>query len=128
MQRTNEAGAEQLTDVLRNHDYTTTLVDIRGSADLLHLKSGLSFVGNRLLVLNATLAARTMFQEFETIVVDPAEGYAANCVLVNGYVLMAEGYPRLADDLAAHGQEVIPLQMSEFRKMDGGLSCLSLRF
>jgi dimethylargininase len=127
-QRTNAAGAEQLAEVLRIHGYTATLVDIRDSADLLHLKSGLSFVGDRRLVLHAELAARPMFREFETLVVDPAERYAANCVLVNEYLLVAEGYPRLTEELVARGHSVIPLKMSEFRKMDGGLSCLSLRF
>jgi dimethylargininase len=127
-QRTNAAGAEQLAEILRIHDYSATLVDIRASAGLLHLKSGLSFVGDRRLVLNADLAARAMFRDFETTVVDPADGYAANCVLVNEHLLVAEGYPRLTEELVALGHEVISLKMSEFRKMDGGLSCLSLRF
>jgi dimethylargininase len=49
-------------------------------------------------------------------------------VLVNEHLLVAEGYPRLTEELVALGHEVISLKMSEFRKMDGGLSCLSLRF
>ena len=126
--RTNEAGAEQLADVLRVHDYGASLVDIRDSAELLHLKSGLSYVGEHRLVLDADLADRAMFRDFETLVVGPAERYAANCVRVNEYLLVAEGYPRLTDELTARGLTVIPLKMSEFRKMDGGLSCLSLRF
>jgi dimethylargininase len=126
--RTNEAGAEQLAEILRIHDYGASLVDIRDSANLLHLKSGMSYVGDRCLILGADLAARAMFREFDTLVVDPAERYAANCVRINEYLLVAEGYPRLTDELAARGHSVIPLKMSEFRKMDGGLSCLSLRF
>jgi dimethylargininase len=41
---------------------------------------------------------------------------------------MAAGYPELRAALARRGCRVVLLEMSEFRKMDGGLSCLSLRF
>jgi dimethylargininase len=127
-QRTNAAGAGQLAEILRIHDYNASLVDIRDTTGLLHLKSGMSYVGERRLVLETGLASRAIFNDFDVVVVDPGERYAANCVRVNEHVLVAEGYPRLMDDLSARGYPVIPLKMSEFRKMDGGLSCLSLRF
>jgi dimethylargininase len=56
------------------------------------------------------------------------ESYAANCVRVNEHVLVAAGFPRLAAELRAYGFKPLVLDMSEFQKMDGGLSCLSLRF
>jgi len=56
------------------------------------------------------------------------ESYAANCVRVNERVLVAEGFPLMMADLRARGFDPLELEMSEFRKMDGGLSCLSLRF
>ena len=59
--------------------------------------------------------------------VPAAETYAANCIRVNDAVLMASGFPALAARVAALGHRVITLDVSEFRKMDGGLSCLSLR-
>ena len=58
---------------------------------------------------------------------DAEETYAANCVRVNDAVLMATGFPALAQRVAAFGREVVVLDVSEFRKMDGGLSCLSIR-
>jgi dimethylargininase len=61
-------------------------------------------------------------------VVDPVEAYAANCVRVNDTVLLASGFPRLAGKLDALGYSVRTLEVSEFQKMDGGLSCLSIRF
>jgi len=60
--------------------------------------------------------------------VEPGEAYAANCVRVNERLLVAAGYPRLEVMLREMGYDVLPLEMSEFQKMDGGLSCLSLRF
>ena len=56
------------------------------------------------------------------------EEYAANCVRVNDCVLVAAGYPRLAARLRGLGYDLRVLDVSEFRKMDGGLSCLSIRF
>jgi dimethylargininase len=55
------------------------------------------------------------------------ERYAANCVRVNDRVLIAAGYAQVRAEIEACGYEVLVLEMSEFRKMDGGLSCLSLR-
>jgi len=65
---------------------------------------------------------------YDTIVVDPAEEYAANCVRVNDCVFVAKGYPKLEARLRGLGYELRVLDVSEFRKMDGGLSCLSIRF
>ena len=47
---------------------------------------------------------------------------------VNDRVLVAQGFPRLQADLVERGFNPLALDMSEFQKMDGGLSCLSLRF
>ena len=74
------------------------------------------------------IVLRELDLPFELIRVAPAEDYAANCVRVNGHVLMASGFPLLESTLRQLGYAVIALDMSEFQKMDGGLSCLSLRF
>ena len=65
---------------------------------------------------------------YELITVSISESYAANCIRVNDRVLVAAGYPELVATLVERGHQVTALPMSEFRKMDGGLSCLSLRF
>jgi len=41
---------------------------------------------------------------------------------------MAAGFPNISSTLASLGYRIRELDMSEFAKMDGGLSCLSLRF
>ena len=64
----------------------------------------------------------------ERVVVDPREAYAANAVRINDSLLLARGFPRLRSRLAELGYSVVELAMTEFEKMDGGLSCLSLRF
>ena len=74
------------------------------------------------------LAHREEFRGYNTVQVDSADEYAANCVEVNGRILIAEGHPRFAAKLRDLGYEMIALEMSEFQKMDGGLSCLSVRW
>jgi dimethylargininase len=74
------------------------------------------------------LAAHEAFRGRDIIRVEPADNYAANCVRINEFVLLAAGYPVLLASLRRHGLRVIALNMSEFQKMDGGPSCLSLRF
>src|ERR1700723_4235266 len=95
---------------------------------ILHLKSGISYIGDNTLVVIEEMAAQEPFGGFNLIPVCPQESYAANCVRVNDRVLIAEGFPGLAADLRARGFNPPALEMSEFQKMDGGLSCLSLRF
>ena len=126
--RTNEDGARQLAAHLAAMGYSSSMIDVRGMTSILHLKSGISYIGDNTMVAMYEMAGDEKFRAFEVIRVSPEESYGANCVRVNGRVLVAAGYPRLAADMAARGFECVPLEMSEFRKMDGGLSCLSLRF
>lgn len=126
--RTNEEGAAQLAAWLARQGCTCACIDIRNTPGILHLKSGVSYIGdNRLVVIDA-LADHPALARFELVRVDAGEEYAANCVRVNDRVLLPAGYDRLSARLTALGYNVLELEMSEFRKMDGGLSCLSLRF
>lgn len=68
------------------------------------------------------------FAGYDLLPVSTDETYAANCIRINDRVLIAAGHPKFETELAARGYETVVLDMSEFQKMDGGLSCLSLRF
>jgi dimethylargininase len=127
-ERTNEAGGRQLAAFLEAAGHTATLVTFTAGPGLLHLKSGLSWVGARDLVIVDALADHPAFAGWNLLRVRADEAYAANCVRVNDRVLVPLGFPRTEALLRAHGYDPLPLDMSEFRKMDGGLSCLSLRF
>jgi dimethylargininase len=126
--RTNEEGARQLGERLARIGYTSSVVDVRGMNNILHLKSGVSYIGNNTLVVMEEMAGWEAFAEYELIRVGEDESYAANCVRVNERVLVPAGHPGLTAELTARGFCPLFLDMSEFRKMDGGLSCLSLRF
>lgn len=127
-ERTNEVGALQLGRYLTTYGKTHSLIDIRGICGLLHLKSGVAFLGDNRLVVIESLAGLTEFSDYQLVHVSDGEEYAANCVRINDHVLIAEGYSKFAETLASLGYQAIALNMSEFQKMDGGLSCLSLRF
>jgi dimethylargininase len=126
--RSNEEGARQLAAHLASVGYPSTLVEVRGMNSILHLKSGVSYIGNNTLVVMEEMAGWEAFAGYELIRVVSEESHAANCVRVNDRVLVAAGYPRLTAELSARGFRPLELDMYEFRKMDGGLSCLSLRF
>jgi len=74
------------------------------------------------------LAGDDRFHQYNLITVKPGESYAANCVRVNDYVLLPAGNPGQEASLGQLGYKVLPLDVSEFQRMDGGVSCLSLRF
>jgi dimethylargininase len=127
-ERTNESGAEQLAQFVTAHGYTAGFVDIRRSDSLLHLKSGLAYLGDNRLVATEALAGLKELADYEVLPVPPGAEYAANCVRVNDYVLVAAGYEEFEARLRQLEYQTIALDMSEFKKMDGGLSCLSLRW
>jgi dimethylargininase len=126
--RTNEEGARQLSQRLTADGFTASTVDIRGMSSILHLKSGIAYLDNNNLVVMEELAGWEEFSGYKMIRVPAEESYACNCVLINDRVLVPAGFPQLQHDLETHGYNPLPLEMSEFRKMDGGLSCPSLRF
>lgn len=127
-ERTNEEGARQLAGFLSTEGYTSSFIDVRGIDGLLHLKSGLAFLGDGWFVAAEAFVGFREFFDYHLACVEPAESYAANCVGINARVLLAQGYPKIEARLRALGMNVVTLDMSEFRRMNGGLSCLSLRF
>jgi len=124
-ERTNRGGAAQMIKLLQAYGYSGSMLPISES---LHLKSSVSYLENNNLVVTGELCDRTEFAEFRLIRIEEAERYAANSVWINDRVLVPTGFPRSAEMIRALGYTVIELDVSEFRKLDGGLSCLSLRF
>src|ERR687886_300730 len=122
--RTNREGAEQLSAILRRHGLGASFVEL---SRFLHLKTGVAYLGGNDLVVAGELVANDAFKGFDKIFVAPEEEYCANCIRVNDNVLVAGGCERMKAKVLERGYEVIELEMSEFWKVDGGLSCLSLR-
>jgi dimethylargininase len=127
-ERTNAEGARQLAAILSQEGFTSALVDIRSVRGILHLKSGISYLGDGRIVVIDALATHAAFAGYEIVRVASEENYAANFLRINETVIVSSGYPRFEASVRDLGYPVIALAMSEFRKMDGALSCLSLRF
>ena len=126
--RTDEEGASQLASLLALAGRRVTLIDLRRIPGLLHLKTGISYLGDGRLLAWTGLAEREELRGFDVVRVPPHESYAANAIRVNDRVFLAEGFPETAAAVAKVGLPVVTVAMSEFQKMDGGLSCLSLRW
>jgi dimethylargininase len=126
--RTNEAGAAQLAAIFARHQYTSSTIDIRSHPSLLHLKSGIAYLGERRFLVAPGFPPMDELAQCDMIEVDAGEIYAANAVRMNDEVLIASGFPIVASILDRLRYRFRCLDMSEFAKMDGGLSCLSLRF
>jgi dimethylargininase len=98
-----------------------------GLRRFLHLKTGVSYLGGDDLLVAGELVAKVKLDGFDQTVMTPDEEYYANCIRVNDRVFVAAGCEQTKGKLVGRGYEVIELEMSEFRKVNGGLSSLSLR-
>ena len=127
-QRTNWDGAAQLAALLTKAGYSSSCIDIRTIPGILHLKSGIATLDDERMVAIDSLADHPLLKGRDLVRAALGEEYAANCIRVNDHVLIAAGFPKMARTLEQLGYDLIVLEMSEFEKMDGGLSCLSLRF
>jgi dimethylargininase len=123
--RTNAEGACQLVRILEKYGYSGETILLK---DMLHLKSGVSYLEQDRLLVVSQFAHHPAFKDFHKIEVDPMEAYSANSLWVNGIVLVPEGFPRTREKIERAGYSTVALDVSEFQKLDGGLSCLSLRF
>lgn len=124
-QRTNPAGAQQLAAILQRHGYEAVLVPLR---EVLHLKTGISYLENHRLLACGEFLGHPLLSSFTAIPVPAAESYAANSLWLNDRVLVPAGFPLTRAAIEKAGYDAVPVDVSEFRKLDGGLSCLSLRF
>ncbi len=124
-QRTNKEGAGQLGHILQRFGNTWATIPVGAG---LHFKSSVNFVGKKTLLITPDFAECEQFNGYDKIVVEEAEAYAANTLLVNEHLLTPAGFPGTRKQLEVLGFEIIELETSEVHKMDGGLTCMSLRF
>lgn len=124
-ERTNRAGAEQMTEILEKYDMQGSVIELH---EVLHLKTGVSYLEDNYLLACGEFLQTPDFKSFKLLEVDEHEAYAANSVWINGTVLTPAGHPKTESLIRSAGYDVRAIDVSEFQKLDGGLSCLSLRF
>ena len=123
--RTNEEGARQFNEIVTKFGYTSSTVPV---TEGLHLKDFVIYLENRNMLVTAVMNDMPAFRDFNRFVIDPDELYAINSLNINGTVLVPQDCPKTRKIIEALGYPVIPMDTSEFKKIDGSLTCLSLRF
>ena len=122
--RTNREGARQLKAILSDFGFSSSTIS---SKIFLHLKTAVAYLENNVLLITEEFQKAKDFSHLHKIVVEEEERYAANSIWVNGRVIMPAGFPKTQRAIEKKGYQVLPVDVSEFRKLDGGVSCLSLR-
>ena len=123
--RTNEEGARQLKEIVESEGYKGTIVPLK---EFFHLKTGITYLGNNKIAAAGEFLDHPDFEQYEKLTVSAEDEYSANCIRVNDFVIIPKGYEETNRKMNEAGYKTIELEMSEFQKHDGGLSCLSLRF
>ncbi len=120
--RTNLGGVEYLKNFYKGYEVIPVVVN-----KVFHLLSAVTYLGSKTVALVPELIDVSVFKGFKIIEVSLNEAYAVNMLyLGDGKVLMPEGYPKTYSKLRSNGFKPIEVDVSEFRKCDGGITCLSL--
>lgn len=125
-ERTNRAGVEQLTALSAPWGYSVRIVET--PPGVLHFKTDCSLLDAETILSTRRLAASGCFHDYRVIHTAEGEDAAANTIRFNDLVLMPAGFPRTRDALVKAGYDLREIGNSECAKLDGGMSCLSLRF
>jgi dimethylargininase len=123
--RTNDAGIRQLRAALTRLGYTVAAVDVTGC---LHLKSAVTAIDEKRLVINRAWVDRDAFRGFDLNDIEPTEPFAANVLRIGSRVMMGDAFPRTRTRLEKAGVEIVAIDLSETAKAEGGVTCCSLIF
>ena len=123
--RTNGDGARQLINILEKYGMTGSAISVH---NFLHLKTGVTWIGQNTLIAERGFVTSSDLKNFNMLQVAAGEAGAANCIYLAGKIIMSAGFPKTKKLLGETGPEVIEVDITEFAKIDGGLTCLSLRF
>jgi dimethylargininase len=123
--RTNAEGIRQFIAILEKYGLSGSEVPLEF---VLHLKTGVNYLEDGNMLVSGEFIDKPDFAAYNKIVIPEEEAYAANCIWMNGTVIVPAGYPTVLARVQEAGYKTIAVDTSEYRKLDGGLSCLSLRF
>jgi dimethylargininase len=124
--RTTRAGAERLVVLLGQLGRKARIADT--PADILHFKSASSLLSEDTVMATKRLADSGIFAHLKVLVVPEGEEGAANFLRINDTVLVGDRYPRTIKMLQREGFHAKPVKIDEIRRLDAGLSCMSLRW
>lgn len=122
--RSNQEGARQLSVILRPYGYSVAAAAV---FEGLHLKSSANCLADDALIVTSAFSQLEALAGFRLVVVDEGDEYSANVLRLNDRILVPAGFPRTAAKLERLGESLVEIDVSEMQKMDGGLTCMSLR-
>lgn len=121
--RSNEEVIKQLNELLGPFGYSVTGIQMR---DCLHLKSAVTSLDDKTLLINKNWVDTDAFHDFDLVEVDPSEPFAGNCLPLEGSVIFPTAFPMTKRKLQDRGYEVIAVDVSELAKAEGAVTCCSL--
>jgi dimethylargininase len=124
--RTDKLGAKRFCELARDLGHKARIVAT--PAGVLHLKTGCALIDEGTVIATPALAASGIFAGLDVLETPTGEEKAANLLRLNDVLLIGDDYPRTADLLAGRAPKLIPIAIAEIRKIDAGLSCMSLRW
>ena len=124
--RTDPAGVAELRSITEPWGYTVR--EVQTPPDVLHFKTDCSLLDATTILTTKRLARSGCFDGYDLIYPADGEEACANAIRFNDLVIMPDGFPKTAQILRDAGYNVHPVGNSEAAKLDGGMSCLSLRF
>ena len=124
--RTNQHGADDLRPIVESLGYRLRIVQT--PPEILHFKTESSLLDPETILATPALAAAGCFEDYRVITTEPGEEAIANAIRFNDTVFVSAGFPRTTETLSNAGYKVVPLETSQAALVDGGLSCMSLRY
>jgi dimethylargininase len=121
--RSNGDALKQLNQALCDYGYQVTGVEMH---DCLHLKSAVTRVDEKTLLMNRNWVDTHHFEKFDWIEVDPSEPFAANCLPIGEAIIFPTAFPNTLARLEERGYKVITVDVSELAKAEGAVTCCSL--
>src|SRR5688572_9436813 len=121
--RSNSNAIEQLNQLLSQYGYQVFGAEL---TDCLHLKSAVTKVDNKTLLMNPNWVDSSNFKGFGVIEIDASEPFAANCLPVNGYIIYPTSFPKTQALLEAKGFKIKNVEVDELAKAEGAVTCCSL--
>jgi len=122
-ERTNLEAIKHVEEIVSDAGYEVVPVELKG---ILHLKSAITYLGDGAVIMYSGHFDKKLFADYRQIHVPRGDEYAANCLAVNGKVIMSKGFPGTRNLLKEEGFDLIELETTEFKKGDGSLTCMSI--
>ncbi|WP_069300590.1 dimethylarginine dimethylaminohydrolase family protein [Neptunicoccus sediminis] len=124
--RTDAEGVEELRNIIS--EWGHKLREVFTPPGVLHFKTDCSLLDGETILSTKRLDESGCFEGYRVLHTAEGEEAAANSIRFNQFVICPDGFPRTAEMLDKAGYEVVQIDNSECAKLDGGMSCLSLRF